>query len=293
MLGLNFIQRCPVCNSEDVHFGQAVFSPFFAARAFAIEPVTIGKNEFRDLDQGKSYVPAGTLFCRSCGSMASSARPNQDSMLRYYSGYQDDQFIEMRIHFEPSFQERFLNRSSPNTLRKHGERVSYVQKLEDYFQGLSQKLPNRILDIGGGSGANTPFSQIAEVEILEIDDEPDLGEGAHQRQYDLVTVLNVLEHVTTPEQILLKAKACCKLESGHVLVEVPLEEILINVMDEEATCQNKKIWTEHLNFFSEKGLEACLKRAGLDLVAPIEVMEISDGIYPNIDKRVIMLALAK
>jgi 2-polyprenyl-3-methyl-5-hydroxy-6-metoxy-1,4-benzoquinol methylase len=197
------------------------------------------------------------------------------------------------MHYEPSFQRRFLARVSPNTLRKHGESVTYTRKLEDYIQNHFEILPKRILDIGGGSGANTPFRMSADVKILEIDDEIGTRETGNQKKYDLVTLLNVLEHVRNPLELLEKAKRYCNTEDGHILVEVPLEKIMIDLTDVEAAVHKKKIWTEHINFFSKKGLEVCLNRAGFHLVAPIELLEISDGKTTDLDKSFVMLALAR
>jgi 2-polyprenyl-3-methyl-5-hydroxy-6-metoxy-1,4-benzoquinol methylase len=197
------------------------------------------------------------------------------------------------MRYEPSFQSRFLGRVSPNTLRKHGESVTYTRKLEDYIQNHCETLPNRILDIGGGSGANTPFRMSADVKILEIDDEIGTRETGNQEKYDLVTLLNVLEHVRNPLEILEKAKRYCNREYGYILVEVPLEKIMIDLTDVEAAVHKKKIWTEHINFFSKKGLEMCLNRAGFHLVAPIELLEISDRNTPDLDKSFVMLALAR
>jgi 2-polyprenyl-3-methyl-5-hydroxy-6-metoxy-1,4-benzoquinol methylase len=274
-------------------FGESVFAPFFAARAFSVEPVVIARDEFRDLKAGVSYFPAGTLFCMSCGSMTCSARPNHDSMVRYYSGYQQEEFLEMRMHYEPSFKSRFLGRVSPNTLRKHGEKVTYTRKLEDFIQNHCEIPPKRILDIGGGSGANTPFNMSADVEILEIDDEIGSRATEVKSEYDLVTLLNVLEHVRNPIDLLEKAKRYCNREDSYIFVEVPLEGIMIGLTDVNAAVRKKKIWTEHINFFSKNGLEVCLNRAGFDLVAPIELLEISDGDTSDLDKSFAMLALAK
>jgi hypothetical protein len=293
MLALEFWRICAVCSSEDVVFGESVFAPFFAARAFSVEPVVIAIDEFRDIKAGVSYFPAGTLFCNSCGSMTCSARPNHDSMFRYYSGYQTDDFLQMRMHYEPSFRGRFLSRYGPNTLRKNGEKVTYTHLLEDYIQNHLQNSPKRILDFGGGSGANTPFSMTADVRIIEIDDEIGSRNSENQSQYDLVTLLNVLEHVSNPLEILEQAKRYCNLENGHIFVEVPLEEIMINETDAAAAVAKKRIWTEHITFFSKKGFEILLNRAGLNLVAPIELVEISDRNNAGSDKCFVMLALAK
>jgi len=196
-LGLEFISHCPCCGSSNVRMQDAVLAPFFAARALGVNPVKIGIGEFRDLDPGTSYQPCSSIYCNHCMSVSCSARLSPASMHRYYQGYQDQDFIGMRVMYEPSFAERMKRRTNPNTLRIKGEPCSYVDKVESYYlEATGKRPPSAVLDYGGGSGANTPFRSLANIAIVDIDaSNAQANDGEIISNFDLVCLMNVLEHV--------------------------------------------------------------------------------------------------
>jgi hypothetical protein len=88
---------------------------------------------------------------------------------RYYRDYQSDEFLDMRIKFEPSFAQRLSKRPGLNVIRKRGESVTYMGLIEDAIQKTIGRLPDRILDIGGGTGSNSPFRGSLPITIFDID----------------------------------------------------------------------------------------------------------------------------
>lgn len=268
---ISFISYCPCCGSDHIVTKDSILSPFFAFRALGLEPVCIEQGEFRDLKAGVSYQPCKSIYCLSCASVACSARLSPSALSNYYNGYLDDQFIAMRIRFEPSFAERLTTRSNPNTLRKRGELVSYLSVVEDYYLRAANGVePLTVLDFGGGSGANSPFQSNARVDIIDIDQDSSNatspGDG-----YDLISILNVLEHVTSPLQTLREAAKYAS-PGTRLLIEVPLERFMHDLSS--TVYSTKKIWTEHINCFSAKGLEQLVLSAGLKPIGDMPVTQI-------------------
>jgi hypothetical protein len=189
-------------------------------------------------------------------------------MNRYYLGYQDQDFIDMRVLYEPSFAERMKRRTNPNTFRIRGETCSYVDKIENYFlQVTGKSRPLVVLDYGGGVGSNTPFGSLANVAIVDIDTSyVEVNNPVPSGNPDLVCLINVLEHVNNPTDILITALRSCR-KVVDVLIEVPLERFMHD-LSIEVSYKSKKIWTEHINCFTSMGLMCLAKNAGL---VPYEV----------------------
>jgi hypothetical protein len=80
---------------------------------------------------------------------------------------------------------------------------------------------------------------------------------------DLVTLWDVLEHVTDPVPFLRLSAAPLK-KTGHLILNVPRIDSWI------ARATGSKwplLLAEHLNYFSYKGLRACAAQAGLEVLA--------------------------
>jgi hypothetical protein len=264
---------CSICLSENVQISNGILAPFFAARALQIMPIQIDNAELTDIQPGTSYVPAPTIFCNNCSSLTCGLRLGKDSVDRYYKNYQSDEFLGMRIKFEPSFSRRLNDRSSPNVIRKRGEAVTYMGLVENVIQKTIGSLPDRILDIGGGTGANTPFKGRVPGAIFDID--RSLGYSEPQQDtWPLVTLMNILEHVMNPVDFLKEAATHVMNPGGYLVVEVPWEPIMRRICFEESAWRTKLIWTEHVNFFSKEGVKKCLELSGLDLIGGIAVIDI-------------------
>jgi hypothetical protein len=281
-LAINFINFCPCCRSKEIATRSAILSPFFAFRTLGLEPVIIKDDEFRDLGHGTSYQPCKSIYCLNCSSVSCSARFSEEALINYYNGYQDEDFIAMRVHFEPSFAERMKRRSNPNTLRKRGETVSYLYKVENIYKTKTGgELPLNVLDFGGGSGANSLFLETAHVNITDIDKKAFRSHSSRPTQgYDLICLLNVLEHVNSPQHTLTEALSYATPGITRVLIEVPLERFMHNMADEDIYSK-KKIWTEHINCFSPYGLELLVKNCGLEPIGGDPVVRITT--HENLD----------
>jgi SAM-dependent methyltransferase len=129
----------------------------------------------------------------------------------------------------------------------------------------------RILEIGCGTGHNLPMlAQFGEIDAIEIDETagakaserlgkpvgtsplPELV-GVEPGSYDLVAVLDVIEHVED-DVAALKAIATALKPGGKILITVPAHQWMWSAHD---------VVNHHKRRYSKAGFEALLAKAGL------------------------------
>jgi SAM-dependent methyltransferase len=129
----------------------------------------------------------------------------------------------------------------------------------------------RILEIGCGTGHNLPMlGRFGQVDGIEIDDEarsiasrrlgrpvgfaplPELP-GVPDANYDLVALLDVIEHIEDDETSLRSVARKLK-PGGKILITVPAHPWMWSAHDEA---------NHHYRRYTRKGLEALIRRSGL------------------------------
>jgi len=129
----------------------------------------------------------------------------------------------------------------------------------------------RILEIGCGTGHNLPMlARFGEVDAIEIDETagamaaerlgkpvgtaplPELGD-VPRGAYDLIAVLDVVEHVAD-DVAALRAMAQCLKPGGKILITVPAHQWMWSAHDTV---------NHHQRRYSKKTLKAALRAAGL------------------------------
>jgi SAM-dependent methyltransferase len=129
----------------------------------------------------------------------------------------------------------------------------------------------RILEIGCGTGHNLPMlAQFGEIDAIEIDETarakaserlgkpvgtaplPELV-GVEPGTYDLVAVLDVIEHVED-DVAALKAIATALKPGGRILITVPAHQWMWSAHD---------VVNHHKRRYSKAGFEALLEKSGL------------------------------
>lgn len=143
--------------------------------------------------------------------------------------------------------------------------------LSDYL-AREAKLPRdaRILEIGCGTGHNLPMlARFGQVDAIEIDeaargiaserlgkpvgDAPLPGLPGVEEKYDLIAVLDVVEHI--PDDIgALKGMAARLRPGGKILITVPAHQWMWSAHD---------VVNHHQRRYSKKTLDAAVRAAGL------------------------------
>jgi len=268
-------RQCVVCGSHNLIKVSAVLAPFLADRIFDWKPMDIDASlGFRDIQSGHAYALCNTLCCGECQMLFLDMRFDDDEMERLYDGYRDENYTTLRSSYESGYE--MINQVL------EGKRWDYVRQVELFLQPY---LPKElcILDFGGDDGANTPFVDTANtVHIFDISGKKTLHNAVavtideiekQQYEYSLVTCMQVLEHVSDPHQIV---QQLVELSGQKTLIylEIPLETLMINPKEKFYT--KKRLWHEHINFFSPMALERLVLMNDLVIVDKFQT-EVGSG----------------
>ena len=174
-----------------------------------------------------------------------------------------------------------------NTYDKYGSSNPVVKRLMANFEGTLEHLfrrasPASLLDVGCGEGVLThQWAQRIDGRVVGIDlDDPQLHEEWKTRQcpnleymvmkaenlpfadkeFDVATAIEVLEHVPDPEHTVSEM---ARVASGHLLVSVPREPLWRGLnMARGAYVRDLGNTPGHVNHWSKRGFVQLLERYG-------------------------------
>ena len=175
-----------------------------------------------------------------------------------------------------------------NTYDKYGSTNPFVRRMMDGFERALDELftaagPSSLLDVGCGEGVLVYkwAQRLAQARVVGIDlEEPSIQKGWEERtapnldyrvmraenlpfadgEFDLVTAIEVLEHVPDPEHTLAEMARCGE---RHLLVSVPREPLwrMLN-MARGAYLSELGNTPGHLNHWSKRSFVKLLSRYG-------------------------------
>jgi ubiquinone/menaquinone biosynthesis C-methylase UbiE len=174
-----------------------------------------------------------------------------------------------------------------NTYDKYGSSNPVVKRLMAGFEGALEDLfakasPKSLLDVGCGEGVLThKWAQRIDGRVVGIDlDDPQLHDEWKGRQapnleymvmkaenlpfgdreFDVATAIEVLEHVPDPEHTVSEM---ARVASGHLLVSVPREPLWRGLnMARGAYLRDLGNTPGHLNHWSKRAFVQLLERYG-------------------------------
>jgi 2-polyprenyl-3-methyl-5-hydroxy-6-metoxy-1,4-benzoquinol methylase len=174
-----------------------------------------------------------------------------------------------------------------NTYDKYGSTNPVVKRLMARFEGTLEELfrrasPASLLDVGCGEGVLThQWAQRIDGRVVGIDlDDPQLHEEWKGRQcpnleymvmkaenlpfadreFDVATAIEVLEHVPDPEHTVSEM---ARVASGHLIVSVPREPLWRGLnMGRGAYLRDLGNTPGHVNHWSKRGFVQLLERYG-------------------------------
>jgi hypothetical protein len=234
---VKIVEECRGCGSPHFRSSSIRIAPFVAERML----------------RGEGGSTANE--CLSCGLIWCGVHPDIDALSRYYEDYWGESYVSHRLVYEPEVTTRHSHLLGPR------EADAYVEE----FVGF---VPERVLDIGGGTGDRSPFRGVSEVHVLDVA-HGDPAEGVSyvdsaEGKYDLVVLSHVLEHVPDPSDLLSTAAFS---SSGVLYVEVPDEASLYGARPRLSTLlASRREWHEHLNYFDSCSISALVKRCGLEVI---------------------------
>ena len=289
-----FAERCVVCDSDLLVRYPAVSSPFIA-----------------QIVQWTAPQRCSLAECAGCGHRFFDLRLDEGEMGRLYGNYRGKDYFAVRHHWEPWYS-KSVNEAIGHSQREIDSRRDYVLRF------LRKSLPaavfgGEVLDYGGDKGQFIPTELGEKKYVFEVSDQQPV-EGvvrlgtkqALRRQFDLVMLCHVLEHLPDPFRFLLELREQLGPAAGAqwMYAEVPLERHRLVKRPEKGTARRgaadwipraRLAWLvldfystlfriklntvppfgfikmhEHLNFFSGKSLRSLFERAGFAVTASEE-----------------------
>jgi len=201
--------NCICCHSDNLLKSQSVLSPFFSFKLFNYKPFKIKKNQFRDLSPGTSYYLSCSIECLNCSMLFLDLRFFDSELKLYYKNYQTKSFFQQRIKFEKSFKLRLKKFNDSGIVSS--DKTYYSPNLEEYIKEIAGE-PKIMLDYGSGEGNGTLFKLNKGVKKILYDpfqnkknnfvfSNKEKNIKDKKIQFDLITLRNVLEHVSFPEEV--------------------------------------------------------------------------------------------
>lgn len=218
---MQLISSCPICAGATVKFNGSI-APFISHYVLEVSPAPTCE----------------LLYCADCDFACSNTRFSEQEMLRLYADYRGENYTAERIKMEPHFK-NFV--SEPLKIRQ--------QLLLEYVQDIPI---HRILDYGSrDADLISPIVNCVESYDPYYSTKPPIG------QFDLVTCMHVLEHVSHPLALMEELK---KYSGKYIYLEVPLE-----LKDDS---RNFSGWVvhEHINFFTEISLRKIIEESKLEIL---------------------------
>ena len=209
------------------------------------------------------------------------------------------------VQFSPLPEEAVVHEFYTNQYDAAGERASYFQKCRAGYEGsveaqqLDQKLEwirrvlpsgKDLLDVGCGTGVFLDLARkkgwrVRGIEISKrasayaretfnlgvYTGSVDSWDGGEGKSFDLITMLDVLEHLRDPATVLRRVKKLLK-ENGLLVIEVPNQDSLLNrVVHVVYKCGWKKpahvIYNiHHLFNFNTTSIKRLFSEAGFSIV---------------------------
>lgn len=234
---------CPVCNSRESAL-------YLDGDDNEISLASVGSSRTL-LSHGR------ILRCASCGLGYRSFRPRNEQLSRLYRAADDSRY-------EAEMPNRW------RTARRHKKIIdTYVSCKGSLLDvGCASGAFLRVMRDAGwdGDGVEPSESQFLRASKLLGDfaniQRCMLQDASLAKDYDLVTLWDVLEHVTEPAEFLQLATSHLK-SGGYLALNVPRVDSLVA---KGLSSRWPLLLAEHLNYFTIPSLRICGESAGLKLV---------------------------
>jgi hypothetical protein len=240
--------------------------------------------------------------CRTCQFLFFDTRYDQKEISTLYTGYRGDAYFSTRNRCEPWYTKAFNTNLGGSEIAKR--RQLFKSIIDKYAHDAKI---DAVLDYGGDRGqmiVDGPGKDLNVLEISGVRAEPGVKvianeEALNGRQFDLVLLCGVLEHMSLPLAETTKIMDYIR-PNGFLYVEVPDEQfalseipsqewylaylnilshhpLLLKLIDFWSSAVRVKFrhipvlgfakLHEHLNYFSPMSLTKILNRAGLKVLS--------------------------
>lgn len=210
------------------------------------------------------------MVCRDCGLVFHTPQFEEHETADLYKRYRDESF---RDETPDAYFDRIS--SYPPEKSENHKKVTWLRAVDAIASGTNRA----ILDVGCGGGLflNSFISQNPDWQVFGVEPTPNYAELAGRRlnaevqcgpyrpnlfsrKFDLISMIQVLEHVADPVAFLRQAKADLT-DDGLVYLEVPH---IYDIRDLPPT--HDRFMMVHYWYFSENSLSNVCRKAGFEPV---------------------------
>ena len=276
--------NCVICDAAVVLRGHALLAPFIAELS------------------GGGTKTLSLLHCSTCDFDFFSHRYDKLELSSLYGTYRSRSYLEARQRWEPWYT-RGVNESYERGSSTVVARRTFMSEL---LQTTGPDHYDLAVDYGGDEGQFFPDAAAGRRVVIEVSGKPmpagielaasfsDLGDKP-----DLVMACHVLEHLNEPANLINEIRANIR-SGGTLYVEVPLDRPRLRKWHSSngyawylRSIQSHR-WgliaadfvsglmrqfhrrlphfgllkqSEHINYFNEQSLKACVERSGFEVVA--------------------------
>lgn len=269
------MHNCLICESENVNCVKTKVAKFLCARML-------------DGTQKETEL----IHCKDCGFAYYSFRPDSVQMQKLYSSYRNGAYQQQRQACECWYTPEINDLIGQNETERENRENNLTEIIKKFvpFDNI-----NKVLDFGGDKGQHIPsvFSdknlyvyEISGAEPIDgINKLEDVSE-VKQHKYDFLMCCNLLEHVSSPQEIVEILKSVVS-ENGYLYIELPYDSpfylnvgdffqflfnkyfSILTLMKYFVAVKNEKCFKpmhEHINYFTKESVKHLLEENGFEVL---------------------------
>ena len=196
-----------------------------------------------------------------------------------FSHVKDGFYEDSNMHKDFDLQ-RWINETDADDKRRY----EFTKKL----------ITNRdILDFGSGNGGYLKYAKKSAKSVSALELETAIS-GQYKeyaielyrdikeldKEFDLITMFHVLEHLSEPKEMLVKLASKLR-DGGKIIVEVPNSEDALLTLYESEPFSKFTYWSCHLFLFNVKTLQELAQQSGLkvEFIKHIQRYPLSNHLY--------------
>lgn len=241
---LQELKTCPLCQSVDI----------FLKIKGNFDPSAISGKNFKITDS--NYGSMWTFFqCLNCGFVFSNPTLREEDLIEFYSSLEDKEYSQ----------------EADGRAKNFVPTLKYLEKME---------IPDKtLLDVGAASGIFMNLAKKHGYQVEGIEPSGSLVEEAKSRyglnlfkgtveqfpqskKFSIITLLDVLEHLTQPVPFMKKIASLVKKDGIVVIVTPDIDSTMLKVV-------GNRWWhyrVAHVNFFNLTSLTHLLSEMGFEII---------------------------
>ena len=225
-------------------------------------PATLNENSdiqvdaFRCTSPGYGHHPQ-IVMCHNCGYVYANPRWSEDELIEAYAAVEDETYVTERIGRVLTFQ-KHLEHMEKWTGSGNGRSLLDIGAYIGVFVEEAQKSGWQAVGVEPSDWAAAEAQKRGLNVIVGTQDTPEL----QGKQFDVITMWDVIEHVDSPSEEMTKTYHLLKPGGWLVLHTMDIDSLTAKLMG------GRWPWfmDMHLHYFSQKSMAQMLEKNGYEVV---------------------------